>query len=1028
MRVKIVDARVQRRVGATRQGRAVSFTWRRARCEAWQGDDNNKSHFGEEMRMNRRQNRAWVGNGAALQRRRLVVACAAAWLFVAPGAVALAQDASGQPSPGQAQPNPATQKNAKTESKADKQKKIEASQLGAVVVNGISSSIQSALDTKRNSDDIVEAISAEDIGKLPDVSIADSLARLPGLATQRVNGQASAISIRGLSPDFAGTTLNGREQATIGENRGVEYDQYPSELINGATVYKTPDASVIGQGLAGTVDLQTINPLDLSKRTMVFNLRGDHNTNGSLNPGTGTGTSGHRASFSYIDQFFDHTLGVAIGFAQLAEPTQRKQYQSWWWGSDNGSTGMDQNWGAPTVPGMPDNVNALQGMQLRSQSQDEKRNGLMAVVEWAPNEVYYSKLDAYYSTFDKRAFNNGVQWNSNVYGPPYGGISYSDVGTSPGSPLPVATSGTMSGIAPILQNEYTKEHDKLYSIGWNNKLYLGDWTTSLDLSTSSARVKLHDAYLFAGLANGGLASVGFNIPTGQGFPDFSPDANLADPSSAVFTDPADYGYNGREEFDSQYDRIHALRLQVSHPLGWIFSSMDLGFDYSDRTKTKHADVNFAWLNGNGNTDDTYQSAMGTPVNSAWLYNPTSLGYGGIPGVLNYDVLGAMYSQFYLTPENGAGDWSRNYSIEEKVPLAYAKFNIDTDLDGIPLRGNVGVQFVHTDQSTDALQTDGNGALVGAIHGGTSYNNVLPSLNLVVQLSDSQDLRFGLAKTMTRGRIDDEKVSSSASVAKITEGPQAGQVVWSGSGGNPKLKPYVAVGTDLSWEKYFGKASYVSVAVFKKNLLNYIYNKTVLDYDFSGYINNTPTLTPTSNYGSFTTPENGTGGSMNGLELAGALEGGLLTPVLEGFGAQINYSLTNSTIPTSSISSIPGGPKTLPGLSHKVGNITLYYERNGFSARIAQRYRSSFTGEAVALFDQLGYTKILANRQTDLQLEYDFTQGSFNGLSILLQVNNLSNAPDATVQYATLADNEPIVMPLEYDTWGRTVLLGFSYKL
>ncbi|MFK2878377.1 TonB-dependent receptor [Rhodanobacter hydrolyticus] len=985
--------------------------------------------------MNRRENQGSMEKGAALQRRRLVVACASAWLLVAPGAAVLAQDASGQSPSTQAQPNQAqsgqaTQqpKNTKPQSKAEKQKKVEASQLGAVVVNGISNSIQSALDTKQNSDDIVEAISAEDIGKLPDVSIADSLARLPGLATQRVDGQASAISIRGLSPDFAGTTLNGREQATIGENRGVEYDQYPSELINGATVYKTPDASVIGQGLAGTVDLQTINPLDLSKRTMVFNLRGEHDSDGNLNPGTGTGTTGHRASFSYIDQFFDHTFGVAIGFAQLDQPIQEKQYQAWWWGADNGSAGMDQNWGARTMPGMPDNVNAQQGMQLRAQSQDEKRNGLMAVLEWAPNETYYSKLDMYYSTFNKSEFTNGLQWSSSPYGQPYDNLSYANVGTSPGSPLPIVTSGTMLGLAPIMQNEYTKEHDKLYSIGWNNKLYLGDWTTSLDLSSSSARVKLHDAYLFTGLANGGLANVGFNTPTGEGYPDFSPNVNFADPSSVVFTDPDNYGYNGREEFDRQDDRIDAFRLQASRTLDWwIFSSMDLGFDYSDRTKTKHADVDFAWLNGNGDTDGTYQYGYSAPINPAFLYNPTSLGYGGIPGIINYNVLGAMYSQFYLTPENGAGDWSRNYTIEEKVPLAYAKFNIDTDVAGIPVRGNMGVQFVHTDQSSTALQTNGD-TLVGQINGGTSYNNVLPSLNLVAKLSDTQYLRFGLAKTMTRGRIDDEKVSSSAGVSKITDGPQAGQVVWSGSGGNPLLKPYVAVGTDISWEKYFGKASYVSVAVFRKNLLNYIYNKTILNYDFSHYINNTPTLTPTSNYGAFTLPENGTGGSMDGLELAGSFEGGLLAEALEGFGIQANYSLTNSTIPTSSISAIPGGPKTLPGLSHKVGNITLYYERNGFSARIAQRYRSSFTGEAVALFDQLGYTKILANRQTDLQLEYDFSQGPMNGLSILLQVNNLFNSPDETVQYATLANNVPMTMPLEYDTWGRTVLLGFSYKL
>jgi TonB-dependent receptor len=416
-----------------------------------------------------------------------------------------------------------------------------------------------------------------------------------------------------------------------------------------------------------------------------------------------------------------------------------------------------------------------------------------------------------------------------------------------------------------------------------------------------------------------------------------------------------------------------------------------------------------------------------PINPAFLYGPTSLGYGGIPGILNYNVLAALQNQFYLTQRNGQGDWSRNYTVEEKVPVAYAKFNIETTLGGIPLRGNMGVQFVRTDQSSDALQTNGD-TLVGRITDGAKYNNVLPSLNLVAQLTDRQILRFGLAKTMARGRIDDEKVATSADVALVQSGPGAGQVLWSGSGGNPKLKPYVAVGTDLSYELYFGKSSYLAAAVFNKNLLNYIYNQTTLDYDFSHYTNDTPTLTPTSNIGSFTRPHNGTGGKMQGLELSGALEGGLLAQALDGFGVQANFSLTNSSIPVSSISSIPGGPKTLPGLSRKVANLTLYYEKYGWSARIAERYRSSFTGEAVALFDQLGYTTILPNKQTDLQLGYAFPEGRWNGLSILLQVSNLTNTPDATAQVAGLPNNIKVARPLEYDTWGRTVMLGVNYKL
>jgi iron complex outermembrane receptor protein len=898
------------------------------------------------------------------------------------------------------------------------------SNLDAITVTGIQASIQNALKAKQNSDNIIEAISAEDIGQLPDSSIAESLARLSGLATQRVDGRANQISIRGLSPDFAGTTLNGREQATIGENRGVDFDQYPSELISGAAVYKTPDASLIGQGLSGTVDLHTIRPLDLPHRALAANLRGENTSNGSLNHGSGVGDSGHRASFSYIDQFFNHTLGIAVGFAQLDSPVQEKQYQAWWWSLNNGPQGAEGNWGAAHTPGLPDNVLSQEGAQLRAKSENQLRNGLMTVLEWAPNEHYHSTLDLYYSTFDQKTYLNGAQWSSS----PYDNVSYSNVGVEPGQPYPIVTTGHIDGLKAILQNDYTKEKDKLFSAGWNNQYDFGNgWVTTADLSYSSARRRLHDAYLFAGLPGQATSSTDFATPINQGFPNFRPGVDFGDPAIISFTDPNDYGYDGREEFDRQKDTIKAVRLEVSHPVGWIFSDVNLGVNYSDRTKIKQADVYFAWLNGNGSTDASYMPGFAAPIDPSLLSGVTDLGYGGIPGIVNYDVLGALSRQYYLTQRNGQSDWSRNYTVEEKVPVAYIKFNIDTHVEGIPLRGNMGVQVVHTDQSSDALQTDGD-ALVGRISGGTSYTKVLPSLNLAAEIADRQYLRFGLAKSMARGRIDDEKVATSASVALITDGPGAGQALWSGSGGNPKLKPYIAVGADLSWEKYFGTSSYVAVAVFNKNLLNYIYNLTTLDYDFSNYINDNPTLKPSSTIGSFTRPENGSGGKMQGLELSGALEGGLIARALDGFGVQANVSLTNSTLPVSAVSTIPGSPSTLPGLSRKVANLALYYEKYGWSVRIAERYRSSFTGEAVALFDQLGYTEVLPDKQTDFQLGYAFDQGRWSGLSILLQVNNLTNSPMKTVQISALPNNVSVTRPLEYDTYGRTVMFGVNYKL
>ena len=166
-----------------------------------------------------------------------------------------------------------------------------------VVISGIRRGIESAIATKKSSDQIMEAVSAEDLGKLPDSSIADSIARLPGLAAQRIDGRPSAISIRGLGPDYAGSVINGREVVSSGDGRAAEYDQFPSELVNQVLVYKTPDAALVGQGLSGTIDIRPAMPLDFRGRQISLNLRGEKNSYGKLNA-NGNGGVGNRVSAS----------------------------------------------------------------------------------------------------------------------------------------------------------------------------------------------------------------------------------------------------------------------------------------------------------------------------------------------------------------------------------------------------------------------------------------------------------------------------------------------------------------------------------------------------------------------------------------------------------------------------------------------------------------------------------------------------------------------------------------------------------
>ncbi|MFM6950275.1 MAG: TonB-dependent receptor plug domain-containing protein, partial [Novosphingobium sp.] len=193
----------------------------------------------------------------------------------------------------------------------------------AIVVTGFRASIDSSAAQKKSNTSIVEVVSSEDLGKLPDLSIAESLSRLPGLATQRLDGRANVVSIRGLAPDFTTTLLNGREQVSAGNNRGVELDQYPTELLNGAVVYKTPDAKLIGQALGGTIDMKTIRPIAYGKQQLVVGARAELNDLGKLNPDISN--KGYRANIFYVDQNAEGTVGWAFGYARMQSPTQEER-------------------------------------------------------------------------------------------------------------------------------------------------------------------------------------------------------------------------------------------------------------------------------------------------------------------------------------------------------------------------------------------------------------------------------------------------------------------------------------------------------------------------------------------------------------------------------------------------------------------------------------------------------------------------------------------------------------------------------
>jgi iron complex outermembrane receptor protein len=563
-----------------------------------------------------------------------------------------------------------------------------------------------------------------------------------------------------------------------------------------------------------------------------------------------------------------------------------------------------------------------------------------------------------------------------------------------------------------VRNDRNDREDDLFSFGWKNEFVLSEsWTAGTDLYYSRAKRDQDYLETYAGAST--LDNIDFVLPIDSGgYPTFTPGLDYTDPSIILLSDPGGWGRVARLEQTKQDDQISGIRLAMARSFAaGPFSGFDFGFAGTRRVKDKTSSVYFAQLK---------DGASSATVDGSLIGSPTSLDFVGVPGSLAFDVLGVVDRYYDLTLNLSDDDLKKDFTVTEQIETAYAKLDIDTDLgQRVNLRGNVGLQFIRTDQSSEAFDID-SGQVTGNLIRGTTYDDVLPSLNLVADFGAGWIVRFGAAKTLARPRIDDLRASATAGVDPTTR-------TWSGSGGNPLLEPWRATSADISFEKYFGDASYVALALFYKDLETYIYNQNI-EYDFSDFTNPT-NVVPITNIGTFSTPANGEGGYMRGAELSTSLEGGAFVPALDGFGVLFNASYTETSIDPNPLDD-ERNRMTLPGLSKVVGNITAYYENRGFSARVSQRYRSEFQGEITSLFAQRSYTQVLADRQTDMQVGYEFQPGSrLQGWSVVFQVNNVTDSPYRTVQRSDFgAGGDFYTTPLEYNLYGRQYLLGFSYKL
>lgn len=932
-----------------------------------------------------------------MNNRRLIAALiggSAMALALAPAAALAQQGATTQPeTPVDEDPDPA--------------QPVDETEGDEIIVSGFRASLETAVAEKRSSDLILESVTAEDIGKLPDASIGESIARLPGVTSQRLNGRANVIAVRGLGPDFSQTLLNGREQTSTGDSRAVEFDQYPGEVVNQVVVYKSPSAELVGQGLAGTIDIRTIRPLETSERVFAIGAKGSYADLGALN--AGSKEFGYRVNATYIDQFADDTIGIALSAAYTDEPYQLQEFNAWGYSGE----------------GTAANPFVIGGSKSFVTSTQLKRFGVTGTFQAELSENLTFTADGFYSNFDDDQTKRGIElplafgggFDVDPFDPTTGTTTTTEFGE-------FATSGTFTDVRGVVRNDIFSRQADLYSGGLNLAYDNDDgWSAFLDFGYSRTdREELSiESYSGTGYNGDGFDNVQgdgtspsdtINFISNRNGTSFDPSLDYSDSSLIRLTDPL--GWGGPDRVQAGYynnriveDELKQFRVGVEKELDGFLSAVKVGLNYTNRDKSLTPDEFFVQPAG---------GATILPIPSQFLLRPTNLDYLGLGPVVSYDPRDVIASGTLILNRNTSNDIpAKAFLINEDLMTLYAQLDIEQEFGRGVLTGNIGVQAINTSQESSGIAF-ANGQQVN-VSLGADYWDVLPSLNLSARFDSDWIIRFAASRQIQRPRLDQLRSAIGYGINNnVAESPTGLTPFISGGGGNPLLRPYRANAIDFNVEKYFGGGSgVVALQLFYKDIVSYIDNGRVV-FDYAGFP--TPAgLPPATTIGFLDTSANTEGGDFYGAEASIVLPLDIFTETLDGFGVTGGVGYTDSKV-----EDFNGNRAVIPGYSKWTANGTAYFEKYGFSARGSVRYRSSFLADFSGFGGSPTRRRAREEMIVDAQIGYDFDGGALDGLSIYLQGQNLTNEP-----FVSQFDVPVPEAVIDYQEYGRRFQAGFTYR-
>ena len=890
---------------------------------------------------------------------------------------------------------------------ADPAQPAETAEVEEVVVTGFRSSLQQALNIKRREAGAVDAILAEDIADFPDQNLAEAIQRLPGVTIDRVNGQGTTISVRGLGADFTRTRINGLEaQAASGgsRNRSFDFSMFASELFNSIRVRKTQSAEIEEGSLGSTVDLQTGRPLDFGGGgfNSALSVQGSYN---DLSEKTIPRLAG-LLSWSNEDETFGALVSVA--YSERA-PILGSFNTTRWQSGDSTPTlpagrtpadypnypyGIGQNFGGcipcVTTAQRDELLNAFYPRIPRYTLGEtfEDRLGMTAALQWRPSARTEVDLDLLWSRFNSQTESPNLEaWSFSRAAVNQVVVRDYEIDTSRNA----LSYGVFDNMIVAAENGFTRNESNFYQASINARHDFTDrlhGNLKLGVNRSEARTPINVAYRFE--------AAGINGYT------FDARDNNRQPM-------IDYGFDVTS--GQRFTLTNATRSNGGGNFQNNVGAGNLTYDWSDSISFKF-----------GGEYRTYEfetfglaRAKTSPTGADRLTGVDSIGrvvsidgYVDAPEgsdlsfiVPDIDKIAAFLS-FYNDPLV-ANRSEREVAETDQGLFFQTDFN--STLAGMTVRGNVGIRYAKTEVESKGWQTVTTGsppvASYNYVTANNDYEDILPSFNLVFEPREDLLIRLAAAKVMSRPSLGD-----------LTPGGGVSPTTRTVSYGNPLLDPFRATNYDASIEWYFQNEGLLAAAVFYKDIDSFITSVTesivwsdlgLPDDLLQGAARPTDVFLVTRKI-------NGQGGSLHGLEIQYQQP----FTFLPGFWSDFGF-IGNVTYVDSEVDYGAAGKNRLTGQSKYTFNTTLYYETDRFQARVSAAYRSpyllSFPGSNGNSEEGMNETLNI-----DASMSYDIT----DSLTFSLEGINLTDEYGDRYVDATNRVSD-------YRHTGREIAVGLRWK-